>query len=56
LERKLFAMLPLVFVLNCYQANILISRVVANKLPPHHEAALIKEIKAVSPKTCQWRT
>jgi hypothetical protein len=54
-KRTHFAMLPLVFLLNCSQANILISRVLAHNLPPYHEAALVKEIKAVSPKTCQWR-
>jgi hypothetical protein len=49
-------MLPLIIFLNCQQANTLIARVIANKLPPSQEAALIQEIKSVSPKHCEWRT
>jgi hypothetical protein len=48
-------MLPLIVLLNCQQANILVSRVIANQLPPKNEAALIREIKTVSPKHCEWR-
>jgi hypothetical protein len=48
-------MLPLVIFLNCSQANTLIARVIAHDLPSKHEAALIHEIKMVSPKSCEWR-
>jgi len=48
-------MLPLAVWLTCAQANTLIARVIANKLPAHNESALIREIKSVSPKKCEWR-
>lgn len=50
-----FAMLPFAIWLNCFQANTLIARLIAHQLPPQHEAALIHEIKSVSPKKCDWR-
>jgi hypothetical protein len=49
-------MLPLIVLLNCQQANILVSRVIAHQLPSKNEAALIREIKSVSPKHCEWRS
>jgi hypothetical protein len=49
------ALLPLTIWLNCSQANTLIARVIANNLPPNNEAALIREIKSVSPRSCEWR-
>jgi hypothetical protein len=48
-------LLPMMVFLTCGQANTLIARVVANNLPPQNEAALIREIKLVSPKKCDWR-
>jgi hypothetical protein len=48
-------LLSLAVWLNCSQANTLIARVIAHNLPTHNEAALIREIKMVSPKTCDWR-
>lgn len=48
-------LLPLTVWLNCSQANTLIARVIAHDLPPKNEAALIREIKTVSPKHCDWR-
>lgn len=48
-------LLPLAVWLTCAQANTLIARVIANNLPPQNEAALIREIKSVSPKRCEWR-
>jgi hypothetical protein len=49
-------MLAFAIWLNCAQANTLIARVIAHNLPPQSEAALIREIKSVSPKHCDWRT
>jgi hypothetical protein len=49
------ALLPLAIWLNCSQANTLITRLIAHNLPPQQEAALIKEIKSVSPRACEWR-
>jgi hypothetical protein len=54
-ETQTFAMLPLAIWLNCAQANTLIARVIAHNLPSKSEAALIREIKSVSPKHCEWR-
>jgi hypothetical protein len=54
-ETQTFAMLPLAIWLNCAQANTLIARVIAHQLPLKQEAALIREIKSVSPKHCEWR-
>jgi hypothetical protein len=48
-------LLPFAIWLNCAQANTLIARVIAHSLPPKNEAALIREIKTVSPKHCEWR-
>lgn len=48
-------MLPLLVLLNCSQANILISRVISHNLPPKQEASLIREVKSVTTKNCQWR-
>ena len=48
-------LLPMMVFLTCGQANTLIARVIANELPKKNEVALIREIKAVSPKTCEWR-
>jgi hypothetical protein len=48
-------LLPLTIWLNCAQANTLIARVIAHQLPAKNEAALIREIKSVSPKQCDWR-
>lgn len=49
------ALLPFAIWLNCSQANTLIARVIAHDLPSKSEAALIREIKSVSPKSCDWR-
>jgi hypothetical protein len=48
-------LLPLTIWLNCAQANTIIARVIAHKLPPKTETELIREIKTVSPKHCEWR-
>jgi hypothetical protein len=55
-ETQTFAMvLPLSIWLTCAQANTLIARLIAHKLPPQQETALIQEIKMISPKKCEWR-
>lgn len=50
-----FAMLPLAVWLTCAQANTLIARVIAHNLPNQSEIELIREIKSVSPRKCEWR-
>jgi siroheme synthase len=52
---SMVALLPLAIWLNCSQANTLIARLIAHNLPPQQEAALIKEIKSVSSRACEWR-
>jgi len=48
-------LLPMTIWLNCAQANTLIARVIAHKLTKEAEIGLIREIKSVSPKHCEWR-
>jgi hypothetical protein len=48
-------MLALAIWLNCAQANTLIARILYHNLPSQQEAALIREVKSVSPRTCEWR-
>lgn len=49
------ALLPFAIWLNCSQANTLIARVIAHDLPQKNEVALIREIKSIAPKSCDWR-